>query len=410
MRDRAIQNRGNHGEEFHDLAHRWGPRIDALAARFLGDHEEARDVRQSVLMRVWSQRDRPAPDRFSTWIHRVVVNACQDRLRSRKARPTLKAFGSEPVAMGPRVDESLADDEAARKVADAVAALPSEERRPAPPTISRSTSTAGSRRRRSIPDGMPAPARDVTIRVGAVALSASSSRHNESSENREPNDPRSVVGRRALLLDLDGTLYPAAAHGDYLDEVSRITGLRVQEIYDAADGVEAYTRLREDRARHGFRSDTETLATLHGIRMPEMNRFRERNTRPERFLSRDERIVEAIERLVGTRILVLGTNNTPGLARTILRVLGIDEAWFAGIFSSEDLGVPKPDVGFFRELCARTGLQPADLVSVGDRPASDLEPAASLGMATWLVSRVEDLEELAAACEAGSPPRESGSS
>ena len=223
------------------------------------------------------------------------------------------------------------------------------------------------------------------------------------------NDPAVIEGRHVLLFDLDGTLYPASEHQPYLDEVNRITGLRVQEIYDAADGYEAHARLREDRVRHGFTSDTETLASLHGIEMAEMNRFRERNTRPERFLEPDPRVIDAVGRCLATRVLVLGTNNTPGLARTILRVLGIDEAWFAGIFASEDLGAPKPAASFFEELCARTGLRAKDMVSVGDRPESDLVPAAALGMATWHVQNMTDLETLAAACEAA-PPRESPAS
>jgi len=218
------------------------------------------------------------------------------------------------------------------------------------------------------------------------------------------NDPRAVVGRHALLFDLDGTLYPAATNGAYLAEVNRITGLRVQEIYDAGDGDEAHGRLREDRARHGFSSDTETLEVLHGIRMSEMNRFRERQTFPERFLAPDRRVIDAVARCVASRVLILGTNNTPALARTILRVLGIDEAWFAGIFASEDGGAAKPDAAFFAGICERTGIDATGFVSVGDRPMSDLVPARQLGMATWQVTRIEDLEALADACDEA-PPR-----
>lgn len=214
------------------------------------------------------------------------------------------------------------------------------------------------------------------------------------------NDPATLVGRSALLLDLDGTLYPKQDHGPYLDAVNRITGMRVQEIYDAATPEDAYDRLSEDRAAAGFSSDTETLKVRWGIDIPEMNRFRERWTKPEEYLAPDPRVAPAVERMLASRVLILGTNNTPRLARRILKVLEIPEAWFAAILSSEDVGVAKPDPAFFERVCDHAGLPASALVSIGDRPASDLEPAARMGMGTWLVTSAAHLESLADACEA----------
>ena len=214
------------------------------------------------------------------------------------------------------------------------------------------------------------------------------------------NDPAILVGRSALLLDLDGTLYPAAHHGAYLDAVRRITGTRVQELYGASDPESAYVCLQADRASHGFRSDTETLERRWGIGIAEMNRFRERWTRPSDFLAPEPQVATAVERMLASRTLILGTNNTPALARRILEVLEIPVGWFAAILSSEDLATAKPDEGFFRQVCQRAGLPASAFVSVGDRAASDLTPAAQMGMGTWLVGRTEDLEALADACEA----------
>lgn len=62
------------------------PRILAVATRMLGDANEAEDVAQETFLRVWRNaggwRQRNA--RFSTWIHRVTINLCYDRLRRRK--------------------------------------------------------------------------------------------------------------------------------------------------------------------------------------------------------------------------------------------------------------------------------------------------------------------------------------
>lgn len=61
------------------------PRLLALATRMLGDRAEASDVAQDVFIRVWrhAARWRPGEARFDTWLHRVALNLCLDRLRRR---------------------------------------------------------------------------------------------------------------------------------------------------------------------------------------------------------------------------------------------------------------------------------------------------------------------------------------
>jgi len=62
------------------------PRLVALAARMLGDRTEAEDVAQEAFVRIWrnASRWRPGGARFDTWIHRVALNLCYDRLRRRR--------------------------------------------------------------------------------------------------------------------------------------------------------------------------------------------------------------------------------------------------------------------------------------------------------------------------------------
>ncbi|MDI9690598.1 sigma factor, partial [Burkholderia cenocepacia] len=61
------------------------PRLLALATRMLGDRSEAEDVAQETFLRIWNQapRWREGEARFDTWLHRVVLNLCYDRLRGR---------------------------------------------------------------------------------------------------------------------------------------------------------------------------------------------------------------------------------------------------------------------------------------------------------------------------------------
>lgn len=68
------------------LVARHSGRVLALATRMLNDSAEAEDVAQDAMMRVW----KIAPDwrdgeaQLSTWLHRVALNLCYDRLRKRR--------------------------------------------------------------------------------------------------------------------------------------------------------------------------------------------------------------------------------------------------------------------------------------------------------------------------------------
>ncbi|MEW6629447.1 MAG: RNA polymerase sigma factor [Pseudomonadota bacterium] len=62
------------------------PRILALATRMLSDPAEAEDVAQETFVRIWRHASgwRQGHARFDTWIHRVALNLCYDRLRRRR--------------------------------------------------------------------------------------------------------------------------------------------------------------------------------------------------------------------------------------------------------------------------------------------------------------------------------------
>ncbi|WP_457150590.1 RNA polymerase sigma factor [Mesorhizobium sp. P5_C1] len=62
------------------------PRILALAVRMLGDAAEAEDVAQETFVRIWRHASgwRRGNARFDSWIHRVTLNLCYDRLRRKR--------------------------------------------------------------------------------------------------------------------------------------------------------------------------------------------------------------------------------------------------------------------------------------------------------------------------------------
>ena len=60
--------------------------ITRVAERMLGSRAEAEDVAQDVLLRGWRQTGswRSGEAKFSTWLHRVALSRCTDRLRARR--------------------------------------------------------------------------------------------------------------------------------------------------------------------------------------------------------------------------------------------------------------------------------------------------------------------------------------
>jgi RNA polymerase sigma-70 factor (ECF subfamily) len=75
-------------DAFGELFQRHKDRLWAVAIRTLSDPEEAADALQDAMIsafrRAGSFRGESA---VTTWLHRIVVNACLDRMRRRTARP-----------------------------------------------------------------------------------------------------------------------------------------------------------------------------------------------------------------------------------------------------------------------------------------------------------------------------------
>lgn len=104
------------------------PRMLALARRMLGDAVEAEDVAQEAMLRAWRQAPRWAPGkaRFDTWLHRVALNLCYDRLRRKREIATDTPPDRPDEGAAP--DRGLLAADVSVRVESALARLPDRQR------------------------------------------------------------------------------------------------------------------------------------------------------------------------------------------------------------------------------------------------------------------------------------------
>lgn len=110
------------------LTARHAPRIHALARRMLRDDEEARDVTQEAMLRLWRQAPEWNPDGalLSTWLYRVTANLCIDQKRRQRESPTPTV--PEVADPTPGVLERINARERAAALQAALGELPDRQR------------------------------------------------------------------------------------------------------------------------------------------------------------------------------------------------------------------------------------------------------------------------------------------
>lgn len=93
------------GAAFTGLVERHQERLIRLCERVLGDREEARDAAQEVFLRVYRHAATAEPrGRFYTWLYRIALNHCFNRMRRRKIARffSLERAGREETGETPR--------------------------------------------------------------------------------------------------------------------------------------------------------------------------------------------------------------------------------------------------------------------------------------------------------------------
>jgi RNA polymerase sigma-70 factor (ECF subfamily) len=127
-------------DAFGELFARHRDRLWAVALRTMGNPDDAADGLQDGMVAAYRRAASFRGEaQVTTWLHRVVVNACLDRLRAAKVRRTetlpddLEEYGGRgSLVSATEADHDPADlsvaAERRRRVLDALATLPDEQR------------------------------------------------------------------------------------------------------------------------------------------------------------------------------------------------------------------------------------------------------------------------------------------
>jgi len=126
---------------FDSLVIRHKDRIFNLCYRFLGDYYDAEDAAQEIFVKVYRSLKRFRLDSsFSTWLHRIAVNTCKNKIKSleyryrkKQARLNNDGIGERPYSMEPGQESHSPMAELERKermkaIQKAIDALPAKQK------------------------------------------------------------------------------------------------------------------------------------------------------------------------------------------------------------------------------------------------------------------------------------------
>jgi len=145
-KDQDLLNRLQAGDEraIAELADIYGTKIYQLAFRYLRNKEDAEEVTQDVLLKVYRKVDAFRGDAaLSSWIYRITFNAAMSRLRTARYQRSqdearqAEGDGEQQAATRPDVadwsnmaDEQVLRSQLRRRVLRAILALPAIYRAP----------------------------------------------------------------------------------------------------------------------------------------------------------------------------------------------------------------------------------------------------------------------------------------
>jgi putative hydrolase of the HAD superfamily len=197
-------------------------------------------------------------------------------------------------------------------------------------------------------------------------------------------------GIRAIIFDLDGTLYFSDG---FADAIKGGVALYIANL----KGITADTAailIRETRERLSREKGQEATLSMVCIELGgSVAGFHTAVTpllHPETILKPDYQVTDLLAKLAERFDLYLYTNNNRTLTDRILKTLELSDL-FGWIFTIEDFWQPKPDRDVLNHIFSTILKNPEECLFVGDRYDVDLKLPAEMGSAHFLVSNMQDL-------------------
>ena len=115
---------------FEELVGRHQQRVFRLLMRMMGNRDEAEDVAQEALLRLWRAAPgwRAGEAKVSTWLYRVVSNLCIDRIRKARGGHVDLDAVAEPPDPAPSAEQELQETARGAALEAALDTLPERQR------------------------------------------------------------------------------------------------------------------------------------------------------------------------------------------------------------------------------------------------------------------------------------------
>ena len=196
---------------------------------------------------------------------------------------------------------------------------------------------------------------------------------------------------QTIIFDIDSTLYTNAAYAfEQVDCQVRQFAKERGITADEARKMVADYRKQFAAAHDGKKISLGNTLLAFGIPIAQSVEWRKTLMEPADFLTRDERLIQTLQKLSERFNLICVTNNPVFTARKTLNAIGISE-FFPEIVGLDTCLKSKPAVEPFMKACEITGTTPQECIAIGDRYDMDIALPLELGMGGILVTGVEEV-------------------
>lgn len=196
---------------------------------------------------------------------------------------------------------------------------------------------------------------------------------------------------KALIFDIDSTLYTNQAYAfEQVDcQVRQFAKERKISDDDARKMVADY-RKKFAQEHDGSKVSLGNTLLSFGVPIEQSVQWRKDLLEPSDFLSFDQKLFDALQKLEKRFELICVTNNPVLPARKTLEAIGVS-SFFKDIIGLDTCYKSKPAREPF-ELAVKTlGVKMEECLAIGDRYDMDVSLPLQMGMGGLLVSGVEDL-------------------